>query len=379
MALEERKPTIGVVVSPDISIEGSSGAEEHVLYDIGQMVGDDFQIELVGNHRSSERVSQKYESYNYLNVRLFEWTLLNAVMLPLKILNAILYAIRRRPDVLFHVGGTGTNGLAVVLAGTLTGVPTVTRNTGDTFSVHQHQSGILNSVKTWVKSTLLSKVSMGLADQVITLGEELKHSLVEHGVAADKIVIIPQPLDLESFSPPADKSELKRELGLPVGRRVALTVSRLEEEKGADRLLSIIETVLARHDDVTFRVIGRGEYQSEFERLAQDERVHYHEYVPHEEINSFYQAADVFVLPSRVEGVPNVILESLAAGVPVLASPVGEVPHMLGETCDSEGEFVERLGDETLPAQDFPERYTWDALQEKYRVLFSDLTGQLQN
>lgn len=367
---ENNTPVIGVVVSPDISIEGSSGAEEHLLYDIGRMLEDSFRIEVVGGNELSERTERKFDNYNYLGVRLFRFTPLNALMLPVKILNAVVYTAQRDPDVLFHIGGTGTNGLAVFIAGRVFDIPTVTRNTGDTFSVHRHQSGWWPSLKTWVKSTLLSRITMSGADRIITLGEHLKATLSEHGIDEGKIRIIPQPLDLSSFKPPEDKRSTKRACSLPASKPVALSVLRLETEKGADRLLGIAERVLERDDDIVFCVIGRGEYQSDFESLARHDRVIYHEHVPHEEIPMYYRAADVFVLPSRIEGVPNVVLESLACGVPVLATPVGEVPHILDTTCNTEDEFIERLLDREFPEQEFPERYTWDTLQKGYRDLF---------
>lgn len=369
---KDQTPKIGVVVSPDISIEGSSGAEEHVLFDIGTMIGDEFEIEIVSGNQLTTRLASRYENFNYLGIRSFDTTLLNAALLPIRIINVIIYAIRQNPNILFHIGGTGTNGLSAVVAGTLTGTPTIIRNTGDTFDVHQHQIGVKDTIVTWLKSTVLSQISMRSANKIITLGMELKQSLVDNGIDSKKIHIIPQPLSLDAFTPPKDKHAAKRRVGLPKNQPVALSVARLEREKGADRLYRIIESTLSQHEEFSFCVIGRGEFQSEFNSLRTSERVQYHEYVPHEEIADYYRAADVFLLPSRVEGVPNVILESLACGVPVLATPVGEVPHMLDETCESETEFVRRLVDEDLPDQQYPERYTWENLQKEYIGIFRE-------
>lgn len=373
MSQREERWTIGVFVSPDISIEGSSGAEEHVLNDIGEMLGDQFEIELVGGNKLSNRIKEQYDNHNALGIWCSEYTLVNALLLPFKIFNGIVYASLNDPDVLFNIGGSGTNGLAVTIAGLVTGTPTVVRNTGNTFSVHEHQSDLWGTLRTWTKSTILSRVSFSLADRVLTLGEDLKESLIANGIEAEKIEIIPQPLDLEQFSPPPDKRAAKEARSLPPDSTVALTVARLQEEKGADRLANIIRETLEVDEDIVFCVVGRGEYQSEFESLSDHDRVVYHEYVPHEEIHEFYEAADVFILPSRIEGVPNVVLESLATGVPVLATPVGEVPHMIDETVSSVPEFVERLRNRDFERQPFPERYTWDALAESYQDLFVEL------
>lgn len=376
MSRRQKQNTIGVFISPDISIEGSSGAEEHVLTDIAKMLDEQFKLELVGGNELSERGEDQFNNYNPFGVWCSEYTFVNTLLLPLKIGNGVIYVLREDPDVLFNIGGSGTNGLAVVVAGTLTGTPTVVRNTGDTFSVHKHQSDRWGMVRTWMKSTILSQISFSLADRVITLGENLKQKLVEEGVEANKIAIIPQPLDLGQFSPPDDKAKAKRALSLPDDKPVALTVARLQEEKGADRLLEIIHETVEKDDELVFCVVGRGEYQSEFESLSDHDRVVYHEYVPHEEIPTFYKAADVFVLPSRVEGVPNVILESLATGIPVLATPVGEVPHMLDETVSSVSEFVEKLRNREFHEQAFPEKYSWDALAESYSDLFTECALQ---
>lgn len=116
-----------------------------------------------------------------------------------------------------------------------------------------------------------------------------------------------------------------------------LFVGNLVAIKGLDVLLRACE-LLARDFEYSCFLIGdgplRGNLERDVARAGLTDRVRFVGPRPHAQLPDWYRAADVFVLPSRSEGVPNVLLEAAACGTPFVASRVGGIPEIahLGES-----------------------------------------------
>jgi glycosyltransferase involved in cell wall biosynthesis len=113
-------------------------------------------------------------------------------------------------------------------------------------------------------------------------------------------------------------------------------VGHLTQNKGFDRLLRALRALRNRggRDDVRVAVVGEGVYRRELEHLVGflglRDAVRLAGEVPHANLHLWYSAADLSCLFSRREGWPNVVLESMACGTPVLATPAGGIPEILG-------------------------------------------------
>ena len=113
-----------------------------------------------------------------------------------------------------------------------------------------------------------------------------------------------------------------------------VTVARLSPEKGIDDLIRAIALLRDRGVTVTLEVAGEGPHRSELEALIQTlgltDRVRLAGFVPHgPELVAMLDGADVFVLPSRSEGLPHSLVEAMARALPVIATAVGGVPAFL--------------------------------------------------
>lgn len=112
-------------------------------------------------------------------------------------------------------------------------------------------------------------------------------------------------------------------LGIPAGDPLLLWVGRLDPIKGLDVLIAAI-ALLARTRPVQVAIVGEGPYRAELEALAASaglaDRLHL--LGRRDDVPRLLKTADVFVFPSRTEGLPNAILEAMAAGVPVVATDV---------------------------------------------------------
>jgi len=159
-------------------------------------------------------------------------------------------------------------------------------------------------------------------------------SAEQGGLSRDKLVVIPNGVDLEQF--PASRPAALSELGVPTGSRVAVFVGRLEPQKGLSWLLEVAPQWLAQSPNVHLVVVGRGPERPAMERLAQRrgvaDRVHWLGW--RRDVPEILAASDVLVLPSRWEGMPNVVLQAMASRIPVLAADVEGVRELLGENAD---------------------------------------------
>lgn len=164
------------------------------------------------------------------------------------------------------------------------------------------------------------------ADGLVTVAAALRDRLVELGVAAERIRVLRNGVDLERFRP-LERDAIREELGL--AGPVLLAVGNLVELKGHHLIIE----ALAAAPEYTLMLIGDGPERQRLEGLAQRlgvaARVRFLGLVPQTELPRFYTAADALVLASSREGWANVLLESMACGTPVVATRVWGTPEVV--------------------------------------------------
>src|SRR5213593_3420923 len=179
----------------------------------------------------------------------------------------------------------------------------------------------------------------------VTLVHVLSHFAADqawklYAVARERIVMIPGAAATERFRPAADRGAVRRALGIAPDRSLLFTVRNLEARMGLDNLLRTMAIVKLRRPDTVLLIGGagslRGVLEAQSRALGVDDRVKFLGFVPDEALPGYYQAADVFVLPTReLEGFGLVTVEALACGTPVLGTPVGATPEILRPLCES--------------------------------------------
>ena len=179
----------------------------------------------------------------------------------------------------------------------------------------------------------LRGMHLRLAHAIVTVSRFGRRALIErYNVSTRKIELISNGIDLERFQPrPADPM-LRARYGL-TGKRILLTVGRLSERKGMDRVIEALPAILSRHPDLHYLIVGEGEYRQQLDRLIAARRLSEHVTfagrLADETLNDHYAIADVFVMPHRklasgdTEGFGVVFLEANACGVPVVAGTAG--------------------------------------------------------
>jgi glycosyltransferase involved in cell wall biosynthesis len=179
----------------------------------------------------------------------------------------------------------------------------------------------------------LDRWSLRSARCVITVCGPFADELERAGVERSRIEIVPNAI--EPFVPPAieEIEAVRSRLGISADERVILTIGRLSAEKGQIDLLSAAGEILRSQSGIKFRVMiaGEGPERQRLEAAAAKLGNHVTFTGQVQDVRPLYAIADVFVLPSRSEGSPNVLLEAMAAGVPIVATSVGGVPEMVGD------------------------------------------------
>lgn len=158
--------------------------------------------------------------------------------------------------------------------------------------------------------------------------------------------VIMHGIDTERFSPPVDKAEAKRALGLNPNQKYAGCFGRVRHQKGTDLFVDAMIAVLPQNPDWSAIIAGRATGPHvEFENGLKEkvraaglaDRILF--VGEHTNINEWYRTLDFFIAPQRWEGFGLTPLEAMASGVPVIATDVGAFPELIeGET----GEVIAR-------------------------------------
>lgn len=176
--------------------------------------------------------------------------------------------------------------------------------------------------------------ALNRAAGVIAVSEALKTRMVELGISPEKIAVIRNGIDREVFYP-RDRDDARRRLGLDPEDRILLCVAALVPVKGIDRLIAAMALLKAAEPESRLKllVIGEGSerraLESQIATLNLQDCIRLLGAKPQNELADWYSAADLFCLASHREGHPNVVVEALACGLPVVAANVGGVAELV--------------------------------------------------
>lgn len=179
----------------------------------------------------------------------------------------------------------------------------------------------------------LDRWSLPKADRVVTVCDAFRQKLVKLGVPRDRIHVQHNSIRPGAAVSPEQTQLLRRKLDLKHDERIILAVGRLSKEKAQIDLLRAFKNLSEQHLEIAARlvVVGDGPERETLEATAASlglsDRVIFAGQVNNVEV--YFRAADVLVNPSHSEGSPYVLLEAMAAGLPIVATAVGGVPEMV--------------------------------------------------
>lgn len=184
------------------------------------------------------------------------------------------------------------------------------------------------------KSKRLQSVAYKAAEIVnyfTVVSANLKHFFTsETGIHKDKIQIIRNGVDTEKFNPDSNHNELEKLIPSGFQGRVLISVGRLTEAKDYTNLFNALK-LLKDKLDYFLVIIGDGEKKKDLSEWIKNNHLEDRVVLAGTKTNieKYFNKADLFVLSSQREGLPMVILEAMASGVPVIATSVGGIPELI--------------------------------------------------
>ncbi len=166
------------------------------------------------------------------------------------------------------------------------------------------------------------------ADKVVVLDEIMQAEAVSIGISPDNIKLISNGIDAQLFSVPTtvNKADI-----MPAEKVNVLFVGRLVDEKSLPTLLKAFQKSLRTCPYLHLTLVGDGPDRNMLEALVEYLQIKKRTTFAgkQRDVHAYLSHADIFVLPSKTEGMSNALLEAMAAGLPCLATPVGASPRML--------------------------------------------------
>jgi glycosyltransferase involved in cell wall biosynthesis len=171
--------------------------------------------------------------------------------------------------------------------------------------------------------------SANQANGILSVSQDLASKMIDLGVEPQRIEVIYNGVNLDKFSP---KNHINTDTTPYI-----LFIGNLKKEKGVVELLEAFKLIASEFPAFKLKYVGSGGMLSKLKTLAQqaklESRIDFEGVKPHEQLPAILANAKLLALPSYNEGVPNVILEAMASGVPVVATRVGGIPEVLPKEC----------------------------------------------
>lgn len=236
-----------------------------------------------------------------------------------------------------------------------------------------------------------------LPDSVVTCGEAMRHQLADRcGFPANQLTNIPTGIDFARFQPSKSRDEARHGLGLAADAYVVLMVGVIRGVKRHEVALRAFHELAAARTKAELLLAGEGPMMPDMKRLASElgiaDKVHF---LGHrEDVPDLMTAADLLLLTSRSEGVPQAVTQALGMGLPVVATAVGGVPELVihektgllvpPENPKAAAEAMLRLGNDPLFAARLGEEgrrhalseFSLDAMLNKTEHLFEALLAK---
>jgi teichuronic acid biosynthesis glycosyltransferase TuaC len=185
-------------------------------------------------------------------------------------------------------------------------------------------------------SYLHTRTVLREADFLVTVSGDLRLKAIAMGAPEEKTRAVVNGCDLSVFHV-RDRLEARRKLGIDPDSQVVLYIGRMDVKKGLRELVEAAASLRPKRANLHVYLIGEGPDRPLIQSAIQANNaagyIHALPGCAFDEVAVWMAAADLVTLPSYMEGCPNVVLEALACGRPVVATNVGGIPEILSDEC----------------------------------------------
>lgn len=308
----------------------TGGADENTLFTMEGLDKNKYEVDLITGEEFDENILSKVKNnhFNIIQIKGLKWKL-NFLYDPIVLLKLIKLLKSKHYDIV-HTHTTKA-GILGRIAAYISGVPVIVHGLhGSTFEAFD--SGLLN----WLLF-LFERLTGRFTDAYISVSKVLSETYIEKGIGKkDNHYTVYSGMELSKFYHARDKINYKEkyeELGINAGEFLIGNVARLETRKGHQFLLDAFKNVVEEQKDgrVKLLIIGEGnkeEYlESHVKELNLEGKVIFTGY--REDVEELMALMDIFVLTSLREGLPRVLVQAAAVGMPSVAFNVDGVPEII--------------------------------------------------
>lgn len=167
-----------------------------------------------------------------------------------------------------------------------------------------------------------------ISNRVIAVSEYSRNELAKKGIEKNKIRVVPNGVDVGRFYP--GKSQVE----LPDWEHTLLYVGPLVERKGLSYLIEAMVDIVGEYPDSGLVIVGSGSdrpLRKLVNKYGLSSNVRFEGFVEDRDLPDYYRAADIFVLPSLLEGFGMVLIEAMASGLPVISTDTTAIPEVVGD------------------------------------------------
>ncbi|MGD0295004.1 MAG: glycosyltransferase [Terracidiphilus sp.] len=238
---------------------------------------------------------------------------------------ALLPHVRRfAPDLIFSFF-LYPDGYAALKIGRALGIPVVAMSIGSDLN------RIGDPISRWLTRAVLRE-----ADYVVTVSGDLRMKAIAMGAAAEMTRAVVNGCDLATFHA-RDRLEARRKLGIDSASETVLYIGRMDVKKGLRELVEAAVLLRPERANLHVYLVGEGPDKPSIEKAIQANNaagyIHALPGCAFDDVAVWMAAADLVTLPSYMEGCPNVVIEALACGRPVVATNVGGIPEIMSDKC----------------------------------------------
>lgn len=293
---------------------------------------------------------------------------------------AVIKEIRRcKPDLIYLHAGRLIAGIARLMK-----IPCIER-------INMSRVG---NVKGWCSHPWIDRFCTSLNTRALAVSGAIEKQLLARGVPQGKLVVVRNFVETERFHHPENKQNARRMLEIPDGKILVLNVGRFSPQKAQKDFISAAAVALKQNPDLLFLLIGDGPLKPDLQKQAAELGIEEHvRFLPfRKDVEIVYQAADIMLHTAHWAPLDNVLLEAMAAGLPIVASDVDGTNEVIfpektgllfpvGDTDAAAARLLRAAADpafaQRLGAQAFEyvrNNHSIDKVKTQFRQLFGQLT-----
>jgi teichuronic acid biosynthesis glycosyltransferase TuaC len=325
------KPTFGLFSGRHFVVMEQLGADVHVFVPVPWIPR--FLWRFKSDWRNRER-NMTFVQYGCLDVRAVQYLRLTrgtwssrwaGLCIYLAMKGCALELHRQKPFDAVYGKGIFPSADAAVRIARLLGIPAIGEGIGDDVNTEPDYSATMHRHFVRVMNEL---------DGAIADGKRVADRMSQ--ASGKTVPIMLGPVDTDVFSPVPDKMSLRAQMSLPSEALIMLYVGALIEAKGIYEMLAAFRRARARQGNILLKICGTGPEHSRLSRMIEEQGMKDSVQLvgavfPADGVAQWMQASDVLILASYGEGMPNVVMEAMACGLPVISTKVGGLPHAVGD------------------------------------------------